>query len=216
MFGHLGVAAVGADQEFRADRDILARQPVAAGGGDAVGILHMADIFRRHARLRTARTGRLEEERLHIGLRQVVHAAGRGQEMFGARQRMVAPALHAADFFAGDRRAEDVLAHQVLFGREHIGLVLDVAAEIAQNLHRALVGDVGARRVGEPAVAVDDHGLEPVAREQGGGCRAGRPGADDQNVGGDVSHVALPLSFVQAIRPSRCGGPERVRCRCGR
>ena len=82
--------------------------------------------------------------------------------MLGARQRVLAPALHAADLLAGERGAEDVLAHQVLLGGEHIGLVLDVAAEIAQHLHGALVGDVGARRVGEPAVAVDHHVLDPV------------------------------------------------------
>ena len=112
--------------------------------------------------------------------------------MRGARQRMLAPGLQPADLLAGQRGAEDVFAHQVLLGGEQIGLVLDLAAEIAQHFHRALVGDVGARRVGEPAVAVDQQVLDPVGGQQRGRRGAGRAGADDEHVGGDVSHAALP------------------------
>jgi hypothetical protein len=45
---------------------------------------------------------------------------------------VVAPGFHPADFLAGKEVAEDVLAHQVLLGGEHVGLVLDLAAEVAQ------------------------------------------------------------------------------------
>lgn len=52
---------------------------------------------------------------------------------------MFTPALHPADLFAGERGTEDVLTHQVLLGGEHVGLIFDVAAEIAQHFHGALV-----------------------------------------------------------------------------
>lgn len=194
MFRNLGIAAIGADQIFRADGELLAGQPVETGRRDPVFVLHMAQIFRRHARLAAARTGRLEQQRLHEGLRQVVHMGRRRQLVLGARQGMFAPALHPADLFAGERGAEDVLAHQILLGRKHIGLILNVASEIAQYFHGALVGDVGARRTGEPAVPVDHQVLDPVGRQQGRGGRARRAGADDEYVGGNVSHEALPYA----------------------
>ena len=39
MFGYPGIAAIGTEQEFRADGELLARQAIETGGGDAVGIL---------------------------------------------------------------------------------------------------------------------------------------------------------------------------------
>ena len=192
ILGDLGVAAVGADQIFRADRQLPARQPVAAGGGDPVLILAVAQIFGRHARLRAARTGGLEQERLHEGLWQVVHVRRRRELVLGAAERMHAPAFHAADLLSGQRGAEDVFAHQFLVGGEEIGFVLHIAAEIAQHLHGALVGDMGARRIGQPAIAVDRHVLDAVAGQQRCAGRTGRAGSDDENVSFDVSHAALP------------------------
>ena len=69
------------------------------------------------------------------------------------------------------------------------------AAEIAENLHAALVGDVGARRVGEPAVAVDHEILDAIGREQRRRGAARRPRSDDHDVRGDVGHLkSLPFS----------------------
>ena len=202
MLGDQRLAAVGADQILRADGDVLAGQPVAAGGGDAVGVLDMRQIFGRHARLRAARAGRLEQHRLHEGLRQVVHQARRGQLVLGARQRVLAPACFMRpSLLAGERGAEDVLAHQVLLGGVEIGLGLDLLAEVAQHLHGALVGDVGARRVGQPAIAVDHHVLDAVGRQQRRRGRARRTGADDQYVGGDVGHAGLLLKSSCVERP---------------
>jgi hypothetical protein len=103
--------------------------------------------------------------------------------MLGLGERMVAPALHPADLLAGKAFAEHVLAHQVLVRAEHVGLVLDLPAQIPQHFHGALVGDVRARRIGQPAVAVDRHVLDPVGRQQRRRRRTGRAGANDQDVG---------------------------------
>ena len=67
--------------------------------------------------------------------------------MLRRRLRAPCPSLHAADLLAGERGAEDVVAHQLLVSRVHHRLVLDLAPQVAQHLHRALVGDVRARRV---------------------------------------------------------------------
>jgi hypothetical protein len=70
---HHGIAAIRADEVFRPDGELLARQAVATGGGHAVGVLFMAEILGRHPGLCAARAGSLEQQRLHEGLRQVVH-----------------------------------------------------------------------------------------------------------------------------------------------
>jgi hypothetical protein len=188
QFGHPGIAAVRAEQVFRPDGDFLAGQAVETGGGHAVRILHMAQIFCRHPGLGAARTGGLEQERLHEGLRQVDHHRRRRQLMLGPGERMIAPALHPADLFACKALAEHVLAHQILVRAEHIGLGLDLLAQIPQHFHGALVGNVRARRVGQPAVAVHRHVLYAVGRQQRRRGRSGRAGANDQDVGLNVSH----------------------------
>src|ERR1700747_1619073 len=135
--------------------------------------------------------------------------------MFGPRQRMLAPALHAPDLLAGERGAEYVLAHQILLGSEQIGLVLDLATEIAQDLHGALIGDVRPRRVRQPAVAIDHHVVDAVRREQCGTRRTGRSGTNDQNVGADVSHAVLPCISWRSAHRARCGGRGKTEYQSG-
>ena len=122
---------------------------------------------------------------------------------------MRAPAVHPAEFLAGKADAEHVLAHQVLRRWRAVGLGLDLAAKVAQHLHRALVGDMRARRVGQPAVAVHDHVLDAVARQQRRRRRPGGAGADDQDVGlDDVSHLLCSFNDQAALdgeKASRCG-----------
>ena len=83
--------------------------------------------------------------------------------MFGSRERVFSPAFHAADLFPGKAFAEDVFAHQILMHAVHVGFRLDLVPQIAQHLHASLVGDVGARRVRQPPVAVDGHVLDSAA-----------------------------------------------------
>ena len=165
MFGDHGVAAIRSYKVFRTDFELAPAQPIATSGGHTFRILNMAQILGAHARLCTATTGGSKEDRFHEGLRQIIHHRRAGKQVFGLGQRMVAPALHPPDFFAGKAFAEDVLAHQILMGRVHIGLVFDLFAQIAQNLHCALVGDMRAWRIGQPAVAVDGHVLDAIGRQ---------------------------------------------------
>src|SRR3954467_339134 len=75
------------------------------------------------------------------------------------------PGLHAADLLARERSAEDVGAHQLLMSGVHHRLVLDLLTQVTQDLHRALIGYMRARRMRQPAVAVDRHALDAVGRE---------------------------------------------------
>jgi hypothetical protein len=116
--------------------------------------------------------------------------------MLGARQRVLAPAFHAAQLLAREAHAEHVLAHQVLIGGVLIGLGFDVSSEIAQNLHRTLVGDVRARRVGEPAEAVDDESLDAVGRQQRRRRAACRTRADNHHVRLYIRHALPPIPLA--------------------
>ena len=193
VLGDQRIPTVSAYQILGADRELLLRQAIEAGGGHAVAVLDMAEVFRRHPRLRAAAASRAEEYRLHEGLRQIDHVARRCELMLGARERMLAPAFHAADFLARKALAEHVLAHQVLMHAVHVGFRLDIVPQVAQHLHAALVGYVRARRVGQPALPVHGHVPDAVARQERrrGGSRGAR--ADDQHVGFNRGHAsALP------------------------
>jgi hypothetical protein len=72
---------------------------------------------------------------------------------------------------------------------EHVSFFLDVAPEITQHLHRALIGDVGTWRVGQPSVAIHHHVFDAVGRQQRSGGRARRTGTDDENVRGNVGRL---------------------------
>ena len=102
--------------------------------------------------------------------------------MLGARQRMLSPALHPTDFFTGEAFAEHVLAHEILLGSKEIGLVLNVLSEVAQHLHRALVGDVRAGCIGQPAITVHHHIIDAIARQKRGSGRPRRTGSDNEDV----------------------------------
>jgi hypothetical protein len=104
----------------------------------------MVKVFRRHPALRAAAAGGAEKDRLHEGLRQVVHLAGAGAQVASLRFRAGAPGLHPAQLLTGERDAEDVVAHKLLVGGVLHRLVLDLGTQVAQHLHRALVGDVRA------------------------------------------------------------------------
>ena len=104
---------------------------------------------------------------------------------------MISPAFHPADLFPCEALTKDVLSHQILMRAVHVGLGLDLVTKITQHLHRSLVGDMRARRVGQPAVAVYGHVLDPVGRQQRRGGGPGRPGTYNQNVGFYLSHRVL-------------------------
>ena len=92
--------------------------------------------------------------------------------MFRTRKGMCAPTFHASNFFAREAFAKNVFAHQILFCGLHIGLGLNVMAQIAQHLHRALIGDMRAWCVCQPTIAVHHHIIDAIAGQQ---CRAEEP-----------------------------------------
>jgi hypothetical protein len=53
--------------------------------------------------------------------------------------------------------------------------------QVPEDLDRALVDDVGARRVGGAPVPLDDKMPHAVPRQGDGQGQSGRPGADDQD-----------------------------------
>ena len=108
---------------------------------------------------------------------------------------MRAPTFHAANFFTCEAFAKYVFAHQILFCGLHIGLGLNVMAQIAQHLHRTLIGDMRAWCVCQPTIAVHHHIIDAIAGQQcraRGACRAC---ADDKNVCRNLSHYLYPPSF---------------------
>ncbi len=168
MFSHQRIAPICADQVFRANSDFLAGHTIQAGRRHAVAILNVAQIFSIHPRVAAALTSGLEQQGFHEGLRQIVHKRRAAHQMFGFGQGMRAPAFHTTYLFACEAFAKDVLAHQLLLGGKKICLLFDLMAEIAQHLHRALVGDMRTRCVGKPAIAIDHHILDPVTRQKRG------------------------------------------------
>ena len=75
MLGHKAVAPVGAHKVLGADFEFAAGQAVEQGRRDTVRVLHMAEILGAHARLRPTFAGGGKQDRLHEGLRQIVHVA---------------------------------------------------------------------------------------------------------------------------------------------
>jgi hypothetical protein len=104
---------------------------------------------------------------------------------------VIAPGIKPSELFARKALAEHVVGHQLLGRRLSDRLLLD--AKVAQHLHGPLIGDVGARGIGQPAVFRDHHMLDAVHGEQCGRGAASRSAADHQHVGFDLrSHHILP------------------------
>lgn len=72
-----------------------------------------------------------------------------------------------------------------------LGLGLVLKAEIAQHLHRTLIGDVGARRIRQPAVFGHKNMFDAIHAEQRRGCRTGGAAADNEHVGFDDGFIDL-------------------------
>ncbi len=211
MLGDQRVPAIGADEELRAHGEVLAGQTVATGRRHTVRVLDMADIFGAHAGLRAARAGRLEQNRLHEGLGQVVHEGGRRQQMLGLGERVRAQ-LFMRPISSPARLSQKTFSPMIVLRRGmHHGFRLDVGAEVAQHFHGALVGDVRARRVRQPAVAVDHHVRHAIARQQ---RRRGRAGGPVPTISTSVSISAIRFLPRCSVR-SACGEPEIDLCRCG-
>ena len=192
-------AAVGADQIFGADLVSLAGKPVLHGCGDMGRILNQIDEFGVEADSRSALAPGFEQDRLQKVLRQVAYADRTSELIVGAARGMVTPGIEPPELFAGEALAEHVIRHQVLLGR--LGERLLLKAEIPQDFHRPLVGDVSARRIGEPTILGHQNMLDAVHAQQCRRRRAGRSASNDEHIGFDhIGHCPLHIvSFVERL-----------------
>ena len=167
VLGHFAAASVRAEEVLGADlRDRIAR-PVPDGRGDALAILLEREVLGVESHLRSARRGGFEQDRLEERLGQVAHARRARELVVGSTGRVGAPRAHPRQLLAGEARAEHLVAHQGL--RRRLGDHLVLESHVAQDLDRPLVGDVRARRVSQPAVALDEHvGDAVLTKEQCG------------------------------------------------
>ena len=204
-----GAGAVGADQVAAADGVLVAGEPVAQGGGDAVVVLDVGQVLGVEHDLGAAGGGVLDQDRFHVGLRDVEQRAGAALQVVADAVLAGAPGAQPGDLVAGEAGGEQGVAHQVPRGGDRGGFVLD--AEVAQYLEGALVGDVGAGAVGQPVPLGRYPHPDPVGRE---GERAAAPvgsGADDKDVGVVLARVKLGLLPAGAGRRWSPAGRRRSR-----
>ena len=217
--GDLAAATVGADQVLGHDRVLGARDAVANADLDMVVVLGQPQVLGVEADPRAALGGVADQDRLQQRLGQVAVRAGAGQRVVGLPRRMGAPGAHAPDLIARQAGAEHGVPHQVLRGPVGRDVVLD--PQVAEDLHGALVGDVGAGGVRRPAVLGDHDVLDAERGQRQRGGRARRPCAHDEHVGVDrVAHRLAPLvgpkpftaGAHRAIVDSAGAPPDNRRC----
>ena len=111
-----------------------------------------------------------QQDRLEQRLREVACCDGARQLVVGLASGCVPQRTEPAELLAGETRAEDGVAHQVV--RRALGDDGLLEAHVAHDLDRALVRDVRPRRVRRPAVLREHHVLHAVrGQEQGGASR---------------------------------------------
>ena len=112
------------------------------------------------------------------------HRARARQLVVGVPGRVGAPGRDPAELLAGQGVQKIVLPISSCGVASAHHLLLD--AQVAQRLHRALVGDVRTRGVRQPAVLGHQERVGAVGGEEEGRRCAGRAGAHDQDIGADV------------------------------
>ena len=181
LLGDHAAATVRADQVAGADRVLLAAHPVQHARGHPVGILFQRQELGVQPDLRPA-LGRVgQQDRLQVGLWQVDHAARAGHRILRQRRRSGPPRPDPADLLTDQPGAQHGVAHQVLRRADRQRLLLD--AKVAQDFQGALVGDVRAGRVRDPAVLGHHRGGHTVGRQDQRGGATGRPAANHEDIG---------------------------------
>ena len=182
-------AAVGAHDVLRADRDVALGVPIADDRRDAVGVLLQRHELVAEADLADARLlDRLVQHRAEDVLRAVAHRRRARGAVVGGARRARPPRLEPRELAPREARRPHVVRHELGRRGDVEQPVLD--AEVAADLDRPLVDDVGARAVRGARVLLDEQVRHTVARQGQGGREAGRAGADDEDRRGDVGHHA--------------------------
>jgi len=121
---------------------------------------------------------RSQDDRLEIVLRDVADAAGTGRLVFASAIRPVAPGHHARELLPGEGRCVHLSSDEMLRHCLSSDAILD--PEVAEDLHGALISDVGARGIGRARVLGHGNGADPGSPKERRGSEAGRPGTDYQ------------------------------------
>ena len=160
--------------------------PVAQPHRHAVGVLLVVEVLGVEADDRAPLGGVLDQQRLHQRLRDVEHRAGAALQVVARAPVTGAPGLQAHDLLARQARGEQGVAHLVPRRGVLAGLLLE--PEVAQHLHGALVGDVGARRVRHPREHRHRVHADPVGRQRERRGGTGGAETDDHDVGVEAVH----------------------------
>ncbi|SIK36849.1 Uncharacterised protein [Mycobacteroides abscessus subsp. abscessus] len=205
LLGDRRATAVGADDVLREDERLLPGVAVAHGRLDALGRLDRGDELRREPQVGPETAGRLGDDGFEDVLRDVAHRAGTGDLVVTGAGAAGAPRLEAGDLLSGEARRPDVVAHVRVRGGHGDDVVLD--AEIAEDLHRALVGDVRPGRVRGRRIAGDGDRVDAVAGEDRRERESGRAGPDDEDIGAGGSGRRGHCSFSFG---RECGRGDRL------
>ncbi len=137
--------AIGSDHVARPHLTGVSGGAVADHAGDAVGVLVQFDELGLKLDVGAGFTGGGQQHRFEHRLRAVGHRLRAGKEVLGGSVRPAAPGLRPRHLGIGQRRVPEIIGHRRLRNRHLMELLTD--PQSPENLHRALIDDVRARRV---------------------------------------------------------------------
>ena len=158
--------AVGTDHVACPDGEFPSVQPIAQRGGDAVGILLMADIFGVERKRRALFGGLLKQDGFEQRLDDVHHAARTCPKVVPSSVVPGAPRPHPDEFGPGQAGGERGVTHQFPWARVPGHVFRN--SEITEALVGSLVGDVRARAICHPVDARHDVASHAAIRERKG------------------------------------------------
>ena len=200
LLGDPGAGPVEAQQVARPLLEQRTGAHVTEPHRDALGVLGVRQVLGVEAEDRATLGRILDQQRLHQRLRNVQHRARAALQVVTDPLITGAPGLQPHDLLAGQARGEQGVAH--LIPRRGVLARLLLQPEVAQHLHRALVGDVGPRRVRHPGEHRHRVHADPVGGQRK--CRRAtrRAEAHHHNVG--VVTVDLAERQKSRLRKRRC------------
>ena len=178
---------VGPDEVVAADVVGGVGGAVPHRGRDAIGVLGEGEELVAEPDVGLGPLPRcLEQHRFEHRLGAVDHRAGAGLAVVGRPVRAAAPGVEPRHLQAGQAGVPHVVGHQLVRGGDGVQPVLE--AQVPEDLHRALVHDVGPGSVRRPRVLLGQEVAHAIAGQQVGGGEPGRARSHDQQRNVDVGH----------------------------